>query len=51
MNEGMGLGGIVFIVVTLICLFIFNLKAEYSLLIGGAGALIVYLIQQRDNII
>lgn len=43
-SNMVGLGGIVFIIVTLICLFLFNLSGPYSILIGVVGAVLVYFI-------
>jgi len=43
--QGLGIGGVVFILVTMICLFLFNIKPLYSILIGLIGVGVVYLIK------
>ena len=44
-SQGLGIGGIVFVLVTMICLFLFNIKPLYSILIGLVGVGVVYLIK------
>ncbi len=44
-SQGLGIGGVVFILVTMVCLFLFNIKPLYSILIGLVGVGVVYLIK------
>ena len=44
-SQGLGIGGAVFVLVTMICLFLFNIKPLYSLLIGLVGVGVAYLIK------
>jgi hypothetical protein len=43
--QGLGIRGVVFILITMICLFLFNIKPLYSILIGLVGVGVVYLIK------
>ena len=44
-SQGLGIGGVVFVLITMICLFLFNIKPLYSILIGLIGVGVVYLIK------